>query len=109
MNLTEQTEKVVEILTADLLRQKEAIDLAWPKPPFAIDAPMEVRLQRLNQSWNPVTISAFRKLYGRKMLVQEFLKDNFLVNHLQRSAPNGTQGVDTTGAEGPAAAASPEG
>ena len=109
MDLTEQTEKVVDILTADLLRQKEAIDLAWPKPPFAVDAPMEVRLQRLDQSWNPAAISAFRKLYGRKMLVQEFLKDNFLAKYLQRSAPNGTQGVDTTGAEGPAAAASPEG
>jgi len=109
MDLTEQTEKVVDILTTDLVRQKEAIDLAWPKPPFAVDAPMEVRHQRLEQSWNPVAISAFRKLYGRKMLVQEFLKDNFLVNHLQRSAPNGTQGVDTTGAEGPATAVGAEG
>lgn len=109
MDLTQETEEVVEALTQDLLRQEKLTKEIIPRPPFSEEAPMEVRLQRLDQSFNPVTMSALRKIYGRKALVQELLSGGLLVSYLQRKLSDGTQSLDAIGAEGPETTVGPAG
>ena len=108
-DLTEQTEEAVSALANDLLRQHKLVEDVIPRPPFSVEAPREVKLQRLDQSFNPGTMSSLRKVYGRKQLVRGLLEGGLLAEYLQRKAADAAQSPDSTSTQDPATTVGPEG
>lgn len=106
-DLSSEAEEIVQELVDGMVKQKADIDKAIPRPFGQQDVPFETRLETLHKGINPLVLDAYRKVYGRKMLVQELLKDGLLQTYLERVRRNGEEATIIPGAGGPAAAIGP--
>jgi len=70
-DLATEAEKLVEALVGEMEKAREGVTKAIPRPFGERELPLEDRLVKFHQSLDPVTMSALRKVYGRKMLAAE--------------------------------------
>lgn len=108
-DLSAEAEEIVDELVAGMVKQKEEIDKAIPRPFGQTDVPFETRLETLHKGINPLVLDAYRTVFGRRMLVEELLKDDLLQTYLERVKQNGAQTIDVPSLEGGEAAVGPEG